>query len=180
MRRSEKSSDGSMLRASTRSIISATEGIPAKVFFANSTSFSIAPSTSTGVLRGQAAKTRSASICLSMPGSKPDMDKQIEADRVLAACPRNTPVEVLGAIEKLVEFAKNTFAGIPSVAEMMDLVDARNIEPSEDFSERRIAECGIQAMRNAMVRDSFKRISFNDMVWLPVAMGWVRPCYDLV
>jgi superfamily I DNA/RNA helicase len=35
-------------------------------------------------------------------------------------------------------------------------------------------------MQAAMVRDQQRRVSGNDMVWLPVAMGWVRPCYDLV
>jgi hypothetical protein len=112
-------------------------------------------------------------------GSKPDLKGDVEMDRIVAAAPRNTPLEVLAAVNKLVAFAKNCFANVPSLAEMLDLADARNIQvESEDFSANRVAEIAIQAMRNAMVRDNQRRVSGNDMVWLPVAMGWVRPCYD--
>lgn len=114
-------------------------------------------------------------------GSKFDKEGDVEMDRIIAAAPRNTPGEVLAAVSKLVAFAKNCFANVPSLPQMMDLADARNIQiESEDFSDRMIAEIAIQAMRNAMVRDAQRRVSGNDMVWLPVAMGWVRPCYDLV
>jgi DNA helicase-2/ATP-dependent DNA helicase PcrA len=112
-------------------------------------------------------------------GSKFDKDGGVEMDRVIAAAPRNTPVEVLAAVNKLVAFAKNCFANVPSLAQMMDLADARGIQiESEDFSDRAISEIAIRAMQNAMVRDAQRRVSGNDMVWLPVAMGWVRPCYD--
>lgn len=115
------------------------------------------------------------------PGSKMDKDGDVEVDRIIAAAPRNTPSEVLASINKLVAFAKNCFATVPSIAQMMDLADARGIQvESEDFSDRMISEIAIQAMKNAMVRDPQHRISGNDMVWLPVAMNWVFPCYDLV
>jgi hypothetical protein len=114
-------------------------------------------------------------------GSKPDLKGDVEMDRIVAVSPRNTPAEVLSAVNKLVAFAKNCFANVPSLREMMELADARNVQiESPDFSDSAIAELAIRAMQAAMVRDQQRRVSGNDMVWLPVAMGWVRPCYDMV
>jgi hypothetical protein len=114
-------------------------------------------------------------------GSKFDKAGDVEMDRAVASAPRNTPVDVLAAVVKLVGFAKNCFATVPTLAEMLDLADARNVQvESEDFSANALAEIAIRAMRAAMVRDPQHRVSGNDMVWLPVVMNWVTPCYDLV
>ena len=114
------------------------------------------------------------------PGSKFDKANTVEMDRAIASCPRNTPVEVLGAIVKLVAFAKNCFANVPTLSQMIELADAHNVQvESPDFSDVAIAELAIRTMKAAMVRDAQRRVSGNDMVWLPVAMGWVTPRYDL-
>lgn len=115
-------------------------------------------------------------------GVKPD--DAVEDDRVAKAAGTNAPVDVIAQVKKLVGFAKNSFVN-PSLDEVVNLADQRNIEVSVDleaagWTAQRLSQVALDAMQLARVRDSQGRISFNDMVWLPVAMGWVRPCYDLV
>lgn len=114
--------------------------------------------------------------------AKPDDD--VEFDRVEQVVSRNAPDEVAGAVRKLVGFAKNMFVA-PTIDDLLDLMDCRGIEVSELFeadgwTPNRLANCAMQVLELSKQRDPAGRISFNDMVWLPVAMGWVRASYDLV
>ena len=59
------------------------------------------------------------------PAAKPD--DEIERQRV-EAIQKDIPDEVGQAILKLVGFAKNTFAHLPSALELVDLADARMID----------------------------------------------------
>jgi len=112
-------------------------------------------------------------------------DDYVEADRILAAAP-GIPEDPAGAVERLVGFAKNLFIGVPSVEALMGLANDKNIfsslEAPEDggWTVARLATVALAAMQAAFTRDSQSRISFNDMVWLPVANNWVRPRFDLV
>lgn len=117
------------------------------------------------------------------PNSKPDA--KIEAER-LASLISDIPDEVAGAVLKLVSFAKNTTIN-PTIEVLIDIADARGIEAPgyEDvenggWTVTRIADVALSVMNISKQRDKQGRISFDDMVWLPVVMGWVRPNYDLV
>jgi len=112
-------------------------------------------------------------------GVKPD--NSVEADRILTVCP-NIPEEVAGLVERIVGFAKNTLLN-PTVAQLIDLADAKGIfssMESEGWTVARLAEISMQALELAKERDELGRISFNDMVWLPVVKNWVFPRFDLV
>jgi len=110
-------------------------------------------------------------------------DDEVEADRLRAVC-ADLPEDVSTPVLKLVGFCKNLTVKVPELDTVMDIADARNISVSDeleqDFPISRLAQLAIDCLKAALVRDSQDRISFNDMVWLPVAAGWVKPIFDLV
>jgi len=112
-------------------------------------------------------------------------DDSVETDRVVAVVGDERD-DVVNAVLKLVGFAKNLFASVPTVADLMQLAIDRDIFVDDDeespdrWTDARVAEAAVKAMEKAKVKDPAGRISFNDMVWLPVVMGWVRARYDLV
>jgi DNA helicase-2/ATP-dependent DNA helicase PcrA len=116
------------------------------------------------------------------PGVKPD--NSVEMSRIEAACP-GIPEEVAGCVERIIAFAKNTLIK-PTIDLLVDLANDRGIfsasEAPEDggWTVARLASVAFTALELAKERDSEDRISFNDMVWLPVAMNWVSPRFELV
>lgn len=114
-------------------------------------------------------------------GSKPD--GEVEWDRMRDICGTSVPDDVAGQIIKLVGFLKNLFCGVPSLTEAIQVAESKDICAEGFESEwpmHAIAECAIGCLELSKSRDPQKRISFDDMVWLPVAMNWTRKIYDLV
>lgn len=114
------------------------------------------------------------------PGVKPD--GFVERDRVSGG--KDHPTEVVSQAVKLLGLAKNLFID-PSKDDLVELALERGIEVSEDLEEcgytvEKLASMALAGLEASKVRDRRGRISFDDMVWLPVAMGWARPRYDLV
>lgn len=114
------------------------------------------------------------------------VDKEVEIDRILSLCGKDTPDEVIGQLERLVGFVKNTTIN-PSLGEVMDIADERDVacdafveEQFGGWTVEKLSECALAVLELSKTRDAQNRISFNDMVWLPVAMNWVRPWFDLV
>lgn len=107
----------------------------------------------------------------------------VENDRCLAACGNDAPDEAVAMVKKLVGFVKNSCV-CPSLDEVIDIAEARQIEcPELEFvgwTVKRLSEAALKVLELSLVRDPQGRISFDDMVWLPVAKNWVRPSYDLV
>ena len=110
-------------------------------------------------------------------------DDNVEFERIATVAPR-IPDDVVNTLARLIGFCKNLTTGLPELNEVLDIIDARNITVPDEFEAEfpavKLAEISIAAMRLAMERDQLGRVSFNDMVWLPVAAGWVKPIYDLV
>lgn len=118
------------------------------------------------------------------PGAQPD--DAVESDRVRQACPE-IPDEAVTSVERLVAFAKNLCVTVPGVEELAEIASERGIfcglqnDTGEDeFPVARLAAIAKRAMEIALEKDSAGRISFSDMVWLPVAKRFVRPRFDLV
>lgn len=119
------------------------------------------------------------SIILShWPRVKPD--NFVERDRVQSVCP-DIPSEVVTQVCRLVAFLKNGFIN-PTLDEARETMDYRGIECSEKFESwnARLPQLALDAMEKAKTRDYQGRISFDDMIWLPVAMGWVQKKFDFV
>ena len=113
-------------------------------------------------------------------------DDGVENDRIESVVGQNCPVEVRGMLRKLVAFAKNCYVN-PSSHDLISLANDRDIEcPAYEsdaaggWTVEKLATTAISVLEASTVRDPQGRVSFNDMVWLPVRMSWVRPCYDLV
>jgi len=110
-------------------------------------------------------------------------DDSVEFDRVESIIGGDVDSEIRNAVLKLVGFAKNVFCGIPTHGQMVDLCEQRDIDAgqfSEVWDADRLAKSAIKVLEASKVADKQNRISFNDMVWLPVAMNWVRAWFDLV
>lgn len=117
-------------------------------------------------------------------GVKPD--DLVEIDRVESVF-RDCPSELLTPVLQLVGFAKNKFCGLPTEGDLASLADERDIfcalqddAGNDEFPVTELARIARKTMQAAMVKDPAGRISYNDQVWLAVAMGWVRPSFDLV
>jgi DNA helicase-2/ATP-dependent DNA helicase PcrA len=110
-------------------------------------------------------------------GVKPD--DNVERERIEFVHAGLTD-DAAGAIERLVGFAKNTFACMPTVEQLIDLAADRGIFASDEseYPVAKLASIALEALRITLVKSD--RISFNDMVWLPVVNNWVSPRFDLV
>jgi DNA helicase-2/ATP-dependent DNA helicase PcrA len=111
----------------------------------------------------------------------------LDNERVTAVVGAQSPREVQTQVTRLVRFAKNVFVGVPELSAMMELAMDRDIEcPAfEDelnggYTRQVLSSLAIRTLILSLERDAENRISFDDMVWLPVAKGWVRAWYDLV
>lgn len=107
------------------------------------------------------------------------MDNDVEFDRARQVCGRDAVDEILNAVCKLVAFAKNQFVS-PSLSDLIDLADSRDVNAGNLLDSHQLAIAALKHLELSKHRDAQGRISFNDMVWLPVAMNWVRPAYDMV
>jgi superfamily I DNA/RNA helicase len=112
-------------------------------------------------------------------GVKPD--NYVERDRLLDVCP-DCPSIVATQVCKLVSFLKNGFIN-PTLDDTNDTMNFRDIgiESGEYVHwNSRIPQLALDVLAQSKIRDSRNRISFDDMVWLPVAMDLVKPQFDLV
>lgn len=114
------------------------------------------------------------------PGVQPD--DTVERERIQSAS-EGIPDDAAGTVEKLVGFAKNTQLA-PTVESLIELANDRGIfcglESEEDggWTVAKIATVALRVLELSKERSN--RISFNDMVWLPVVKNWVTPRYNLV
>lgn len=114
--------------------------------------------------------------------ARPDMEGDIEFDRARYASNRNYK-PTLAAIVKTASFAKNLFIA-PDQADILKIIDDRDLSIAgageDSVSDNQLALWVLQSLERSKVQDKAGRISFDDMVWLPVALGIVRPSFDLV
>ena len=86
--------------------------------------------------------------------------------------------EVRSELHKLIGFAKNTLCQ-PDLANLTELAVARDLGNDEE-SPASLAQLALKVLEESKFPRKDGRISFNDMVWLPVACDWVRPWFNLV
>ncbi len=114
--------------------------------------------------------------------AKPDDEGDVEWDRIRKV-ELNIPHDVASVVKRLVGFAKNQFIN-PSLRDLVQLAEDRDCVV-DDFGSAawnvaKIASIALAVLEESKQPDPQGRISFDDMVWLPLAMGWVRPWYQLV
>lgn len=129
------------------------------------------------------------------PQAKPD--DAVEIDRIKAAL-ESVEFEALKdekgthsaaprpLIKKLIGLAKNTFTTAePAIGDLARLAVQHQLIPEKRAKELGwdvddIARVVASTMSASTRPDAKSRISYNDQIWLPVVMGWVRPRFDLV
>lgn len=106
-------------------------------------------------------------------------DRDVEFDRVkqvLGADVARMQPDFAAQVERLVSKAKNVSIN-PTVAELTEIAVRYDVDVD---SERSVEKAALKVLELSKQRDALGRISFDDMVWLPVAMGWVKKWYDMV
>lgn len=124
--------------------------------------------------------------CLARFWSKIQPDDSVETDRVKDIAGADCPDEVISAVLKIVGFLKNCFLE-PAIGDAMEIIEQRDIfaegcERAEkgSWNSSKLADASLAVLELSKSRDPLNRISFNDMVWLPVVLNLVRPMFDLV
>ena len=108
-------------------------------------------------------------------------DDEVEYDRIQSIFPANQRdnTEALSSAIKLVGFLKNTLIN-PTKEEAYTIADERDCLTDYLPANEMIVRAALESLALAKTQDAQSRISFDDMVWLPVAMDWVYSCYDMV
>jgi len=96
--------------------------------------------------------------------------------------PAGAPDAVVRLVMRLAAFGKSA-CPFPEPGDLVELAYAQDIDPDEYLEEQgwntqRIADAAEKAMNLACQKDG--TFDFDDMVFIPVRNGWVRPKYDLV
>jgi superfamily I DNA/RNA helicase len=100
---------------------------------------------------------------------------------------RNPPSGLIPAIAKLAALGKNMapFADVGQLMEIAsafglagDLEDVQWASREETWNTEMLASAAAEAMLLATERDGY--IDYDDMIFLPVRMKWVRPQFDMV
>lgn len=100
---------------------------------------------------------------------------------------KNPPSGLVPAIAKLASLGKNVapFASVAQLVEIAsdfgldgDLEDVQWASRHEVWNTEMLASTAAQAMQLATERDGF--IDYDDMIFLPVRMKWMRPQFDMV
>lgn len=110
-------------------------------------------------------------------------DSWTERNRVKAIAP-DAPAMVLFQTSKLVSLVKNLFV-MPTLKDITETAKLRDIDcgqkhTSEGWTIDKMAEIVEKVIQVSLEYPKDKKISFDDMVFLPVAKGWVKKQYDLV
>ena len=100
--------------------------------------------------------------------------------RVKEACPEMPPF-VMFQTAKLVSYLKNTVI-FPTQRDCLEVCDMRGIDggsfEKEGWTAERMSEIALKVIEKSKEYSYF--ISFDDLIWLPVAMNWIKPSFDLL
>jgi superfamily I DNA/RNA helicase len=107
-------------------------------------------------------------------------DNQVEIDRVTYVLSPSNDRELVGLTCKLVSLLKNGYVGIPTQAQAYETADRNLVLVGDQKRDEQIVCAALVVLEKSKTKDPAGRISFDDMVWLPCAMNWVTPEYDLV
>lgn len=107
------------------------------------------------------------------------MDNDVEFHRVRAIIGPIASSDAANCVKTLVGLAKNRYAA-PTDAQLADLAEEKDCVPEDPtFGIADVIAATQRVLELSKKKDELNRVSFDDMVWLPVAAGWVRPWFDL-
>lgn len=108
-------------------------------------------------------------------------DKYAEYNRIKNLYP-DAPKQIIFKTAELVKFLKNTFIA-PNLIDATKTAAFRGIDPgqySDAYPLTAMAEMALKSIGQSLEYPKDKKISFEDMFWLPIAKSWARKIYDLV
>jgi superfamily I DNA/RNA helicase len=117
------------------------------------------------------------------------VDAAVDRERAAAACRANfdgpASDEIIFIVEKLASLLKSVMPFEESIPEVSDLANSFDLAPGEEDEEYgwtsdHLAGAAIAARDAAMKKDERGRISFDDMIFIPLACGLVEPKYSMV
>lgn len=107
---------------------------------------------------------------------------KIEHVRINQVSPK-IPFNVLLEVETLVSALKNNYVQLPTISEAEAEATKRDIAPVKkfqaEFPTSKLAEIAVKVCEMSLTPRKDKLISFDDMVWVPVVNGWVKPRFDM-
>jgi hypothetical protein len=106
-------------------------------------------------------------------------DDKVEIDRIKKL--GKFSFKTMKGLVDLVNYIKSVspFADKPSLTKYVAQKGIK-FKDATWLTPEKIAETVIRAMETAKSKDHLNRISFADMIWLPVVNGWVFRAYDLL
>jgi len=83
---------------------------------------------------------------------------------------------------KLVSYLKNTFDKVPTVADAVKVMTERDIDTGKEvaWAGEKLADLAIKSIKLSLEYPKNKTISFEDMIWVPIILGFIKPVYTLV
>ena len=113
------------------------------------------------------------------------IEKDVDYARARQAAGTDAPDEIVEMVEKLAGLLKNMDPFTKDTEEAAEIGEEFDIDPGEDWEEEgwtlhRVAQIAIKARDLAKERDSKNRVSFDDMIFIPIANNFVRAWYTLV
>lgn len=117
------------------------------------------------------------------PNAKPGDGDDVERDRVLEVS-NSIPGEAVTQIVRLIGFAKNLCDTMPTVEDLVDIAQERNIEEIDNesgtFAHPLMAKIALKTLEASLVKRSDNRISFHDMIFIPILNNWVTPEFSFI
>lgn len=110
-------------------------------------------------------------------------DAWTELNRIRLIQP-DAPKQVMFQADKLVKLIKNLFAS-PTLKDIKDTANIRGIDcgaknDAAGWTLDKLSEIVMKVIQVSLERPKDGKISFDDMVWLPIAKGWLKKQFDLI
>lgn len=111
-------------------------------------------------------------------------DDEVEGLRVRAACGDNAPDGIYGIVGKLVARAKNA-APFANQKQLADIAEEQDFVPNQEQEEAGwnvvdVANAAYAVLQASKVARADRKISFDDMVYIPVVCRLARPWFNMV
>lgn len=114
------------------------------------------------------------------------VDVAVDIDRARAICGgKNAPDEMVVIVKKLAGLLKNVepfttdFETVIPIAEQFDCVPDEEWQ-QDGWDTERVCQLAISARDAAKERDERGRVSFDDMIFIPLANNFARPWFTMV
>lgn len=113
------------------------------------------------------------------------VDADVDWDRAALACGKRAPDEMVGLVKKLASLLKSVHPLTIDLEVVLELAQEFDLIPEDEWEEEgwddmTVCKAAVEARDLAKERDAKGRISFDDMVFIPIACDFIRAWYSMV